>query len=192
MNSFLAGIGHICLQWALLEQMMLAVISAAENISLEKTYSRYGRWDMLDRVKFAIALAVEARWPGHLIGRLKKIQRALQQGGDGLAQRRNLFVHGVHAMTDTPGEFQLTMARWPKNKRTEVVTVTDAYLLMNRLSQLSKEAEGVFCGYGVWKFKAEFDPNGGEQIAQAKAHARIVRTHNIKRALKLLWTNLRG
>lgn len=131
LNSFLAGIGHICLQWALLEQMLLGIIAAAENMPLEKTYSRYGRLDMLDRVKMAIKLSVEAKWPGRFIGRLRAIQRSLQKGGDRLAEKRNMFVHGVHSTTGTPGEYELTMVRWPATNRKTVVTIEDAYLVMN-------------------------------------------------------------
>jgi hypothetical protein len=190
-NVFLAGIGHICLQWALLEMMMLGIIATAEGIPLQKTYSRYGRWDMLDRVKFAIKLAVEARWPGRLVGRLKNIQRALQKGGDGLADQRNLYVHGAHRTTDTPGEYELTMVRWPPKQRHKVVTAADAFLIANRLSQLAEEAERICDDYGAWKFKAKPKAYRGQQVAHTKAVARLVRAHNIKRAIKLLWANLK-
>jgi hypothetical protein len=165
---------------------MLMLIASAENIALEKTYSRYGKLDMLDRIKMTIGLAVEARWPGGLIGRLKSIQRTLQKGGDGLAEKRNMFVHGVHAATDTPGEVALTMVRWPKNKRQQIVTLADAYLVANRLDQLVKEAQSIDGAYGAWKFKIKHETDGRQQIAQAKANARLVHAHNVKRAVKLL------
>lgn len=170
---------------------MLVLIASAENIALEKTYSRYGRSDMLERVKMAIGLAVEARWPGVLIGRMKAIQRALQQGGEGLAEKRNMFVHGVHSIGETSGEFSLTMVRWPKSKRASIVTISDAYLVANRISQLVSEADSINGAYGAWRFKVKDETNRRQDIAQAKTHARIVRAHNIKRALKLLWANLR-
>jgi len=54
LNSFLAGIGHICLQWALLEQTLLGIIAAAENMPLEKTYTRFGTTDMMPALEWLL------------------------------------------------------------------------------------------------------------------------------------------
>lgn len=189
-NSFLAGIGHICLQWALLEQTLLAIIAAAEDTSFDKVYTRFGNLDMQPRLNMAIKLAREARWPNRLIKPLENIRKAIQSG-EKLGERRNLFVHGVHKDTDTPGEVSLTMARWSPDKRQQIVTLLDAVQLANRLAQLAQEADAVFGEYGVWKFGAKRERDGNEHIAQTKATARFIRAQNVKRAIKLLLTNLK-
>lgn len=190
-NSFLAGIGHICLQWALVEQTLLAIIAAAEDSSFDKVYTRFGGLDMQPRLNMAIKLTREAKWPTRLTKPLIDIRRALQRSGENLGERRNLFVHGVHKDTAIPGEVCLTMARWSPDKRDQIVTVVDAVELANRLAQLVQEAEGVFRGYGVWKFGAEDNQDRHERIAKAKTTAGLIRAHNIKRAIKLLLANLK-
>jgi hypothetical protein len=126
------------------------------------------------------------------IKRLQRILLDLQREGGGLAERRNLFVHGVHAAGENLGETTLTMVRWPGDIRHQTVTALDAAKLANQLSLLSKEVEGIFSDYGVWKFGIEDKANGNQQIAQTKAAVRFIRAQNIKRALKLLWANLKG
>ena len=191
-NVFLASIGHLCLQWALLEQCLIAIIAAAENHSLEKTYARFGSLDMLKRLNMAIGLTREAKWPQRLIKPLVEIRTALQHSGGGIADRRNLFVHGVHEHTGVRGEYALTMVRWSPDKRKTVVTALDCGQLTISIAQLVNKAEGVFLDYGVWKFGPEYKQDRSKQIALTEATVRLVRAQQIKRALKLLWANLKG
>jgi len=139
----------------------------------------------------AIRLTEEANWPPHLRKRLKTIRTVLQEGNGGLAERRNLFVHGVHEGIRTNGEVSLIMARWPAAKREQVVTILDAATLAHRLSELAQESQRIFSDYGVWKFGPDRDAERREHIAQAKPNTRFVRAQQIKRAMKLLLTNLK-
>jgi hypothetical protein len=189
-NILLAAIGHLCLQWALLEQCLIAIIAAAENQSLEKTYARFGSLDIHKRVNMAITVAREAKWPQRLIKPLTEIRSALQKGGGGLADRRNLFVHGVHEPTGVRGEYALTMTRWGPSKRKTVVTALDCGQLALSIIQLVQKAEGVFIGYGVWKFGPEYQTDRSEQIAKTKAAVRTVRSRQRKRAIALLIANI--
>lgn len=77
-----AAIGHICLQWALLEHTVLALIAAAEHMPMPKVHIIFGGLDMLPRVNMAITLARQARWPQHLVKRIEVIRKALQHGED--------------------------------------------------------------------------------------------------------------
>lgn len=190
--AFLASIGSVCLQWALLEQTLLLLIATAENMPLEKAYTRYGTTDMMPRVRMAIRLTEEANWPQPLQRRIKAIRTALQkEGGKGLAERRNLFVHGAHKHYYDNGEVELTMVRWARNDRAQVVTIADSAQLANRLSQLAEEAFAIFSAYCVGKDGTGDVVNRDQYIAEAKAQARLIRAYNIKRALKLLWANLK-
>ena len=191
LNSFLAGIGHICLQWALLEQTLLGIIAAAENMPLEKTYTRFGTTDMMPRIRMAVRLTEEAKWPPHLRNRLKAIRTALQKENGGLAERRNLFVHGVHEGMNDQGEVRLTMVRWTAENREQVVTILDAAFLANRLGELAQESQSIFSDYGVWKFGPGHEVERRKHIAEAKPITRFVRAQNIKRAVKLLFANLK-
>ncbi len=167
---------------------LLAIIAAAEHIRLEKAYTRYGGQDMLPRLNMAINLTKEAKWPRRLIKRLEAIRAALQGG---LADRRNLFVHGVHAAGNAPGEVRLTMVRWKGKKRHQYVTLVDALDLANKLAILAQEIHSIDRDYGVWKFGSHYEEDRGEQIRQTKAATRFIRAHNVKRAIKLLLANLK-
>lgn len=191
--SLLAGIGFICQQWALIEQLLLGIIAAAENTPLERVYTRHGTTDMMPRIRMAIRLAEEAKWPRNLQTRLKDVRRALQsEGPKGLIEQRNLFVHGAHKVGLNPGEVELTMARWAKNDRDHIVTALDAAKLGFRLSELAQDVHAIFRDYARWKFQSKFDDDGGQQFAQTKTRTRLMRAQNIKRAIKSLWANLKG
>lgn len=158
---------------------------------LEKTYTRFGTLDMQPRLNMAIKLTREANWPKRLTKPLLDIRRAIQRDGEGIAERRNLFVHGVHAETGMPTHFELTMVRWAASKRRQIVSIDEAYELANRIHQLAMQADAVFNGYGVWQFGPEAHANGDQEVAEAVTSVRLIRAHNIKRALKLLWANLK-
>jgi hypothetical protein len=187
-NQFLATIGHICLQWALIEQGLLALIGAAEHMPLEKTYTRYGTTDMIPRLRLTFRLTIEAGWPVQLTKRIKAVQTVI---AGGLNDRRNLFVHGVHGPINEDGEVELTMARWPSGKRKQTVTALDGGVLAVELHEVAQEVHAIFDDYGRRKFGMERRANRDEQVAQANALARRMRAKNIKRALKLLFANLK-
>ena len=190
-NSFLAGIGHVCLQWSLLEQTVLAIIASAEDTSFDKVYTRFGGLDMQQRLNMAIKLTREEKWPNRLTKPLVTIRRAIQRDGEGLAETRNMFVHGAHKDTAVPGEFSLTMSRWSPDKRHQIVTLLDAIQLANRLAELVQQAVGVFRNYGTWKFGTKDHAERGYNVAETKALSRFIRAQNIKRAIKLLFANLK-
>ena len=191
MNSFLAGIGHVCLQWALLEHTILCLIGVIEAIPVEKAYTRFASLDMQPRLNMAIALAIEAKLHGSYIRRLRAIRTALQKEGKGLAEKRNMYVHGAHDPTEVEGEFALTMSRWKGDRRRQVVTILYVSDLVNRLSLLAQEGHSIFSDYGVRKHGAAAYQNTGEHVAQAKAALRFIRAKQIKRGLKLIFGNLK-
>src|SRR4051794_1451847 len=85
-NVFLSAIGHICLQWALLEQSVLFVIGAIEDLPMQKAYVMFAGMDMKPRLNLAIELAMQARLPhARLIKPLMDIRKQLNRDGAGLA-----------------------------------------------------------------------------------------------------------
>lgn len=167
---------------------LLGLIAAAENMRLESVYSRYGGLDMLPRLNMAINLAREAKWNRNLVHRIEAMRKEIQNS---LLDKRNMFVHGVHKAGPKPGETILTMVRWKGDKRDQTVTLLDALDLANRLAKLAGEAQSIYEDYGVWKFGPDHQANGPRQIAGLKAATRFIRAQQVKRALKLLWTNLK-
>ena len=102
-----------------------------------------------------------------------------------------MFVHGAHKFGNQQGEYVLTMSRWKGDKQSQVVTLIDAAQLAQQIALQAQKAESVFDDYGLWKFGIKNQQNGGEQVAQTKAFLRLVRAQQIKRAVKLLLTNLK-
>jgi hypothetical protein len=138
--KFLAGIGHVCLQWALLEHLLLGCIAAVEGMPLEKTYIMFGGTDMVARCGIAINLARAANLPGTYPARLDAIRKELRAG---LQERRNQAVHGVHAAADVPDAMKLTIAKWTEPKRHQVISLMDLFELGKRLSELGGEANAI-------------------------------------------------
>lgn len=184
LNMFLAGVGHICLQWALLEQSLLAIIAAAEDMPLEKTYTRYGTTDMMPRLRMAIRLVEEAKWPHPLQKKLKGIRERLQKGN--LAERRNLFVHGVHKGIQSDRLVQLTMVRWNAQNREQIVSISEAADLAGHLATLAREAGSIFDEYGAWKFGHGSSDFRTEHVAKGKPVSRLVQGHQISAAVRSL------
>jgi hypothetical protein len=191
-NAFLAAIGHICLQWALLEQSLLFIIGTIENVPIPKAYKMFAHLDMKPRLNMAILLAQEAKLPhARFIRPLQDIRKALDKDGACLADRRNMFVHGSHQFGQNRGEYILTMSRWKGDKQNQTVTLLDAAQLIHEIILQVQKAQSVFQDYGVWKFGPEYQNDAGEQIAQTKARIRLIRAEQVKRAIKLLLANLR-
>ena len=129
----MAGIGNVCVQWALLEHLVLGMIATNEGIALDRVYLIFGSLDMKPRLDMAILLARDAKTPESIVKRIIAVRTALRV--EKLTDGRNQAVHGVHkdAQSDS---VNLTMPRWSGEKRTQVVTVMDLFRLSTRLSEL--------------------------------------------------------
>jgi hypothetical protein len=191
-NAFLSGIGHICLQWALLEQSVLYFIAQLEGIPLQKAYVIFAHLDMKPRLNMLILLAQDAKLPhNRFVKPLTELRRELDKDGAKLADRRNMFVHGAHKVGKERGEYVLTMSRWKGDKQSQTVTLGDAAQLALELCVQAQKLNSIVEDYGFWKFGVGQQQNSRQQVAEAKAALRIVRTHQIKRAIKLLLANLK-
>lgn len=185
--KFFATIGHICLQWALLEHTVLALIAAAENMPMSKVHIIFGGLDMQPRVNMAITLAREAGWPQRLVKRIEAIRKALQRGGEDLAARRNQAVHGVHKASELPEHVSLTMVRWRGPKETQDVSLSELHQLGVRLHELSEEAWSIFEAYGVWKFKTGSPENPAQKLRESDPGVWLILKQHVKSAIKRFW-----
>ena len=186
-----AGMGIVCVQWALLEHLMLGLISCAEGTPLDLVYLKFGSLDMLPRVNMAMTLARYHKWPQPMISRIEAIRKQLQgiNGRNGLQERRNQLVHGVHKESLNPQSVSLTMVRWGEPKRTKDVSILDIADLANQLGALAQEASSIFDAYGNWKFGLSREKNGSEQFAQAKAGSGCKIVQDFKGVIKRLFGN---
>lgn len=148
-TAYLASIGHVCLQWSLLELTTLPVLYAIEDVPAEKGDLLFGHLDLLPQIGMAISLADNQRMPGKVITELKAIKKELQ---DGVRERRNQAVHEAHADTDTLGTFNLRMARWRGPKKLQAVSLEDLIKLTEDIHALQRRMYGVFEQIGRWKF----------------------------------------
>ena len=183
-----AGMGVVCVQWALLEHMVLAIISATENMPLDKVYIMFGGLDMLPRINMALRLSREAKWPAALTKRIEEIRVGVQgkSGRHGLQERRNQLIHGVHKASEKPHSVSLTMVRWQGPKRTQDVSVTEVYELASQLGALAQEASSIFDAYGVWKFGPSGQKNGGKQLAKTEPAAGLKIAQDFQSIIKRL------
>lgn len=189
---YLAGVGYVCQQFALVELHLLSLIAAAEKLSLEQVHTRYGTTDMMPRLRMTRRLIEEGKWPPRLQHRFKAVMNALQkEGSKGLVERRNLFIHGAVKPGPDKGTVTLLMPRWPRGDREQVVGPLDAVQLGNRLGELATELNAIFREYGRWKYAVEFEDYSHEQIGKAETRSRLIRAQQIKRGLKLVWANLK-
>jgi len=186
-----ATIGVVCLQWSLLEQMLLRVIACAENAPIDKIYLSYAGLDMMPRIGMALKLARYAKWPQPLIKRIEAIRVALQgkSGRHGLADRRNQVVHGVHKESEKPDCISLTMVRWDGPRRTQDVTLSEIADLATQLAALAQEAWSISDAYGDWKFGSNREQNGGEQFSRAKTSIGVEIIHHVQSVIKRLFGN---
>ena len=189
LNTFLALIGHVCLQWALLEHTLLYIIAVAENMPDKKAFTYFGSTDIRARLGIAILLTHDANWPPTLHERLKSIRKALGKDGENLLWRRNQAVHGVHKSSAREDSFSLTVPRERGSKREMDVSIADLRALVTRLGELVADANSVLEEYGQWKFGTGGEQGLGKNLAEARPSVWIVIAHNLKRAIKRLFAN---
>jgi hypothetical protein len=170
---------------------VLNFIGTIQNIDADEAYLVFAGLDMQPRLGMAAHLCTLRKLPPRFRKRLDAIRRQLQKSGGGLAELRNLYVHGVHEPGDVEGEFTLMMSRERGDKRRRTVTFLDVMKLANQLELLAQEMNSIFLDYGTWKFGIQHEQNGHKEVAQTKASLRLIRAQQIKRALKLLFSNLK-
>ena len=148
-EQVLGTIGYICVQWALLETLLIHSIFAMLDMPHKTGAIAFGGLDMLPRANMVINLARHFKAPKPITDRLVEIRKALQ---DGLSDRRNQAIHGVHADADAPDAVRLTMMRWAEAKRTQDVSVAELYQTGLDIKRLAEHALMVFVAIGEWKF----------------------------------------
>lgn len=160
--KIMAGIGHVCVQWARLEMGWLGLIYVIEGIPAEKGHIIFGGLDMLPRANMAINLARHAKLPQRLVKRMTEVRKALQ---DGVSDRRNQAVHGAHR--DMQGdETTLTMVRWPGDKRHKRITMADLAALGVEIHALGNEVWSIMEDFVTWKFGPHRQKDLGDTLAQ--------------------------
>ncbi|NRD88778.1 hypothetical protein C8024_03880 [Sphingopyxis sp. BSNA05] len=112
--KILTSIGYICVQWALLEYLVLHSIFAIVDMDEKQGDILFGGLDMQPRLNTALNLAKHHEAPEQITDQIKSIRKAIQGG---LSDKRNMAIHGVHADSETPDSVKLHMPRWGGPKR---------------------------------------------------------------------------
>ena len=150
----MASIGFVCVQWALLENNLLGLLAAAQNIHIDEAAIIFGSLDMKPRLNKAILLSEHHKWQPPLQKRIKSLRSAMEKGK--LAERRNTLIHGVHKDSDEPETFILYSPRNKGQAQHETWTIKDAYGVGQAIQEAAVEAHEIFAAYGKWKFGDHF------------------------------------
>ena len=192
--QFFAGIGHVCLQWALLETTLLAVLNVLENLPTDEGAIMFGGLDVHKRLNMAINLSAHHKAPPHIIRQLKDIRITLQKekGGLDLADRRNQVVHGAHKDALDPQAVTLTMFSWNKAKREREVKFEDLAVLAEEIHALQRRVYRVFEDIGPWKYPGHGEVNRSNDLGSTPPAVRVKLTQGPYAGLKHFWRRLFG
>lgn len=180
----MAGIGGVCVQWALLEHLVLGLIGHIEAEDLDKVYLVFGSLDMKPRLDMAILLARHHKVPEEYVRIIANVRKALQD--ERLSDRRNQAVHGVHKELEGDS-INLTMPRWKGNRRTERVSAQDLGRLAIRLQELQKEI--IRSGDEIFNWKMRVANNRLEHL---KREAEVTSTPIVAKITRNLYSRAKN
>lgn len=146
----MAAIGHVCIQWSLCENNILAVLCAIEGLNIDHAAIVFGGLDMKPRLNMAINLATHHKIDPRLKTRLRNLRTAMDKAN--LADRRNRAVHGVQKASETPHTFTMYMPRLKGDAQHRDVSIMEMHQLGLEIKQAGDEAWSIFEAYGLWKF----------------------------------------
>jgi hypothetical protein len=187
--KIMGGIGHVCLQWALLETTLMAVLNLFVKLVPEEGAVVFGGLDMLGRLNMAINLADHHKAPFPIGQELRNIRKALQNG---ILDARNQAIHGAHADADEPDSVNLTMFRWPKPKRMQTKSFEDFAKLAIDIENLQRRAFGVFQHIGAWKGGYHGAVDGEDDLTGAPSVPRLKFTKRLNAAFQHFWRRFWG
>lgn len=169
--QILAGIGHVCLQWALLETTLLAVLNVFQNLPTDEGAIIFGSLSMQNRLNMAVNLARHHKAPQKVLTELIAMRKTLQddKGGVSLADRRNQAVHGAHQEGLEADTVSLTMFSWNEAKRQKDLTFEDFTELAEEISALQRRGYRVFEDLGRWKFPGHGEKNRSNDLGMRPA-----------------------
>ncbi len=183
--KIMAGIGGVCVQWALLEHLVLGMIAANEGMPSDRAYLIFGSLDMKPRLNMAILLARDAKIPNDIVKRIEDVRKALRE--EKLTDRRNQAIHGVHKASGQPDSIDLTMPRWSGSRRTQTVTVMDLFSLSTRLAELGNEIWLIGEDVQAWKMRVL-----NNRLEHSKRQLAIANTPVILKLAKDAYASAKG
>lgn len=161
-SAVMATIGHVCIQWALLENNLLAILASAQNITIDEAAILFGGLDMKPRLNMAILLASHHKWHPRLQKRLDALRKAIDKMN--LVNDRNMMIHGVHSTSPLPQHFNFYTPRRKGSAQHETWTILKAHRLGTDIASAANEAYSIFMDYGVWKFGEHRPENHSSQL----------------------------
>lgn len=184
--AFMAAIGHVCIQWALLENNILAVLCACQAVEWDEAALLFGSLDMKPRLNMAVLLAKHHKWPTPLIKRLESLRSNIDKSK--LVDRRNLIVHGVHSDSSLPQSFNLYTPRRKGSAQRETWSVMDAYRVGQEAQAAALEVYDIFAEYGRRKLGCDPAKDINSQLMTAPALRRARFKQYLRARLhRVLW-----
>lgn len=149
--AIMACVGHVCIQWSLLENNILRFLAVLEGVKFDHAAIMFGGMDMKPRLGTAINLAQFHKIHHPLQRRLVNLRKRMEK--DNLQDRRNLVVHGVHEGSERPHSFKLYMPRLKGDQKNAEISVSDVILLGLEIKAAGDEISSIMLDYVDWKMR---------------------------------------
>lgn len=179
----MAGIGHLCLQWARLELAVIGVLITIEDMTVEKGEIIFGGLDIIPRINMALGLGLHNKIPLRFTKRLTAVRKALR---DGLAADRNTLVHGAHRPMEN-GATTLRMSRLKGEKKEQSFTPLQIGKIGAEIHALANECWSIRDDIGVWKFGPDSKEDGANDLASGTPVVGLELAKRIHASVQRLW-----
>ena len=129
-------IGNVCIQWSGLEYVLAVSIWIMLKLDIETGKIVTANLDAKQRATMAFALANQINAPVSYRNAIKKVMVALR---DGLIDRRNVAVHGIHFTVSQPNSVGIEMHRGKGGRAIRILENQEFHNLGNEISALTNE-----------------------------------------------------
>lgn len=183
--AVMACVGHVCIQWSLLEQTLIIILGTCQSIPPDEAAIVFGGLDMKPRLNLAINLAEHHKWPPPLVKRLRKLRADIDK--EKLVDKRNIIVHGVQCASELPQSFKLYTPRRKGDAQEETWSILEAHALGEAIHTAHKEAYAIFEEYGRLKLGDHRPIHTSGEVVAAQPRSIVAR---LKQYLRTRLDNL--
>lgn len=184
----MAGIGHVCIQWALLENNLLGILACCQNVKIEEAAILFGGLDMKPRIGVAIKLAQYHKWSPPLQRGLRDLRSKIERFK--LVDKRNMLIHGVHKPSEKPQHFVLYSPRKSGTAQQEEWSIFAVLEVGNHIHSAALEAQSIFDAYGAWKFPGHSAENVSGEFVTTPTNTIARIKQDLRASFDHLWRRI--
>jgi hypothetical protein len=162
-------IGNVCVQWASLEYRLAVAIWIMVGVDMEIGKVLTASLDMKQRATMAFTLAHQTNAPIPFKNALKSVLTALREG---LIDRRNQAVHGIHFTIDRPDAIGVEMHRGKGGRQQRIQEDKELSQLGRDINRAANEFAAALPAYVEFRFK------GLAEISQGLADLKAIILNN--------------